>query len=60
VVTFGLPALPTAETRTVCMGWSSLYAEVKLMVVLEDILSPVVELRRWGPLFAFVFGRSKS
>ena len=41
VVMFGLPAFPTQETRTVCMGCRSLWAELRLTVVLTDTLSPV-------------------
>ena len=36
VVTLGLPALPTHETKTVCMGCKSLYAEAMLTLVLTD------------------------
>jgi hypothetical protein len=45
VVMFGLPAFPTAETSTVCMGCSSLVAEFMLTVVLTDILVTLCVLR---------------
>jgi hypothetical protein len=36
-VMFGLAALPRQETRTVCMGWRSLYDWLMLTGVLGDI-----------------------